>query len=299
MLKSLMVAGAILLIGTTAAVAGPIHDAVKNDDLARLQELVEAGGHLTARGKIVGTCGNNVTDRCALPAVTVSLVEAVKNDDLAQLHELMEAGKDLTAQDRFVGTALHWAALTDNADAALLLIDAGIDVNLPKIGNQQTALHIAADSGSVAVATLLIEAGANVEALTAYGFTPLHGAASADQVEVVKMLIEAGADIEARGFMRGRTPLMNAADGNAVGVIELLVTEGANLDAKRPNGVTALHQAAIYGSTDAARKLIELGADVNGLPETEPVAPYTPLKMAINDGWDKVADIFREVGASE
>ena len=40
MAKSLMVAAAALLIGTSVAVAGPLHDAVKNDDLARLQELI-------------------------------------------------------------------------------------------------------------------------------------------------------------------------------------------------------------------------------------------------------------------
>ncbi len=100
MRKSLMVAAATLLIGTSAAVSGPLHDAVKDGDLARLQELIAAG-------------------------------------------------EDLTAQDKFVGTALHWAALADNIDAARLLIDAGTDVNLPKIGSQQTALHIAAATSMV------------------------------------------------------------------------------------------------------------------------------------------------------
>ena len=71
MAKSLMVATAALLIGTSAAMAGPLHDAVKDSDLVRLQELIAAG-------------------------------------------------EDLTAQDKFVGTALHWAALTDNIDAARL-----------------------------------------------------------------------------------------------------------------------------------------------------------------------------------
>jgi ankyrin repeat protein len=250
MLKSLIVATATLLIGACVALAGPLQDAVKNDDLARLQELVEAG-------------------------------------------------EDLNAEDIF-GTALHLAALNNNVDAARLLIDAGTDVNLPQRGGgQQTALYIAAQRGSVEVVTILIEAGADVEARSEYGFTPLHGAASADQVDVVKLLIEAGADLEAPGYYLGRTPLMNAVDGNAVGVIELFVTEGADLDAKRPNGVTALHHAAGYGSPDAARKLIELGADVNGLPETEPVAAYTPLALAIINDWDKVADILREAGASE
>ncbi len=153
MLKSLMVAATVMLIGTSAALAGPLHDAVKDGDLARLQELVAAG-------------------------------------------------EDLTAQDKFVGTALHWAALKDNADAARLLIDAGTDVNLPKIGSQQTALHIAAERGSVEVATILIEAGADIDA-RAQTFTALHTAAGGDRVDVAKLLIEAGADIEARNRLTG------------------------------------------------------------------------------------------------
>ena len=111
MSKSL-VAATVLLIGTSVAFAGPLHDAVKDGDLARLQELIAAG-------------------------------------------------EDLTAQYKFVGTALHQAALSNNIDAARLLIEAGTDVNLPVSASQQTALHIAAAGGSVEVAVLLIEAGAN------------------------------------------------------------------------------------------------------------------------------------------
>jgi len=250
MAKSLMVAAATLLIGASAALAGPLHDAVKDDDLARLQELIAAG-------------------------------------------------EDLAAQDRFVGTALHWAALTDNGDAARLLIDGGSDVNLPKIGNQQTALHIAAQRGSVEVATLLIEAGADIEARDAdAGQTPLHIGSSLDHIDVVKLLIEAGADLEARNI-GGTTPLTQAAAGNAADAIELLVAEGADIDAKSPSGRTALTTAVRRRGADAVRKLIELGADVNGAPETEPVFPWTPLASAISYGLDEIADILREAGASE
>ncbi len=57
------------------------------------------------------------------------LHDAVKDGDIAGLRDLIAVGEDLEAQDRFVGTALHWAALTGNAKAALELIVAGADVN--------------------------------------------------------------------------------------------------------------------------------------------------------------------------
>jgi len=97
---------------------------------------------------------------------------------------------------------------------------------------------------------------------------------------------------------------MQAATANAVGAIELLVAGGADIDAKTSAGRTALYGAAAYladaeGGADALRKLIELGADVNGAPETEPVFPSKPLAVAIALGQDESADILREAGESE
>ncbi len=92
---------------------------------------------------------------------------------------------------------------------------------------------------------------------------------------------------------------MVAAFANAVGAIELLVAEGADIDAKQSAGETALYWASVEGAAEALRKLIELGADLNGAPETEPVFPSTPLAMAIQRGLDGIADILREAGASE
>ncbi len=92
---------------------------------------------------------------------------------------------------------------------------------------------------------------------------------------------------------------MTAAGINAVGAIELLVDEGADIDAKRLSRLTALHFTVQDGGTDSVRKLIELGADLNGAPEIEPVLPSTPLAIAIALGLDEIADILREAGASE
>ncbi len=182
------------------------------------------------------------------PAVSGPLHDAVKDSDLVLLQELIEAGEDLNAQDNFVGTALHWVALKNDIDAARLLIAAGADVNLPRIG-----------------------------------------------------------DIE-RPHNQGRTPLMNAASVNAVGVIDLLVAKGADIDAKRVSGLTALHIAVHSGHIGAVQKLVALGIDPNGTPETEPVAFATPLAEAMYHGQigklkpdvaDEISAILREAGASE
>ncbi len=121
----------------------------------------------------------------------------------------------------------------------------------------------------------------------------------ADQVGVAKLLMEADADIETRS-MNASTPLMMAAGANAVGAIELLVTEGAHIDAKEVSGATPLLFAVTRSTrADAARKLVELGADVNGAPDTEPVSATTPLAAAIARGQPEIADILRAAGAVE
>ena len=93
--------------------------------------------------------------------------------------------------------------------------------------------------------------------------------------------------------------MMQAATSNAAGAVELLVAEGAEIDGKSSSGRTALLLAVQAGGADVLRKLIELGADVNGAPETEPVFPSTPLANAIALGQEEIADILREAGAVE
>ncbi len=45
--------------------------------------------------------------------------------------------------------------------------------------------------------------------------------------------------------------------------------------------------------------LLELGADVNGRPDVDPVFPTAPLEYAIALGQDEIADMLRAAGATE
>ncbi len=234
-------------------------------------------------------------------SVTVNagpLHDAVKDEDIAQLQKLIVAGEDLEAQDKFVGTALHWAALTGNADAARILIEAGADVNTHARVDGTTALHVAAQGGSVEVATVLIEAGAETDARDTRDRTPLHQAADNDRVGMAALLLDAGADINARD-QNGMTPLHVAARTNAWGTIELLARSGVDIDEKVSDGQTPLLIAAQGAHVGAVRTLLELGADVNGAPDVDPVFPSTPLEEAIARGLEEIADILRAAGATE
>jgi ankyrin repeat protein len=76
---------------------------------------------------------------------------------------------------------------------------------------------------------------------------------------LVKQLVEKDADVNKPGW----TPLHYAASGGHVSVIEFLLENSAYIDAESPNGSTPLMMAAMYGSPESVKVLIQAGADLN------------------------------------
>ena len=110
--KSSVIAAAVLLFGASAA-AGLLHDAVKSNDLAKLQELIEAGEDLTAQDKFIGTA--------------LHFAGLRGNVEAARL--LVDAGADVNLPKwDSQQTALHMAAWRGRVDAVEFLIEVGADV---------------------------------------------------------------------------------------------------------------------------------------------------------------------------
>jgi len=78
-------------------------------------------------------------------------------------------------------------------------------------------------------------------------------------LSLVKQLVENDADVNKTGW----TPLHYAASGGHVSVIEFLLENSAYIDAESPNGSTPLMMAAMYGSPESVKVLIQAGADLN------------------------------------
>ncbi|MBD2848496.1 ankyrin repeat domain-containing protein [Paenibacillus sp. IB182496] len=100
----------------------------------------------------------------------------------------------------------------------------------------RTPLHVAADwpghfPGGAATVAILVRAGADVNArfVGAHMETPLHWAASSNDIDVLDALLDTGADIEAPGAVIA--------------------------------GGTPLDDAVAFGQWEAARRLVERGAD--------------------------------------
>jgi hypothetical protein len=180
----------------------------------------------------------------------------------------------------------------------------------PDHGMSRTLLHVATDwpghyaNGPATVATL-VAAGADVNARFTgpHTETPLHWAASNDDVPVLDALLDAGADIDADGaVIGGGTPLADARAFRQWNAGRRLIERGATVslaDAAtfglmdhleafyaadpRPTQVDtnrAFWGACHGGQHPAAAYLQERGADINWIPEWEPLTPLDAARRS-------------------
>lgn len=192
-------------------------------------------------------------------AAADSLVEAARRQDLAAVRQLIAKKADVNAPQPDGATALHWAAFRDDA----------------------------------ALTALLLGAGARANARNDYGVTPLSLAASQAAEAVVGALLKAGADAEL-ALPSGETPLMTAAQAGKAATIQALLQYKAAVDTKeRIKGQTALMWATSAGHLDAARALLDGGADVNA----GSTSGFTPIMFAARAGSSALAELLLARGA--
>uniref|UniRef100_A0A3Q2PL48 Nuclear factor kappa B subunit 1 n=1 Tax=Fundulus heteroclitus TaxID=8078 RepID=A0A3Q2PL48_FUNHE len=194
----------------------------------------------------------------------------------------------LNMRNHLYQTPLHLAVITQQKDAAEVLLLAGADPTLTdRHGN--TVLHLAAQQeGSGMVEVLLRHAElrelldcSNTAGLplrdtdtlrhahTAAhalphptGLCAIHLAVLANQLPALRELLAAGADVEAQERSCGRTALHLATETNNVSLAGCLLLEGnAQVDCCTFNGSTPLHIAAGRGSVKLTALLMAAGAD--------------------------------------
>jgi ankyrin repeat protein len=136
-----------------------------------------------------------------------------------------------------------------------------------------------------------------------HGASPVHWAAHRNATELCQRLIELGANVNDSASDWWLTPLSWGADAGSAESIELLLKHGADVNQDAIVGTTALHAAAMGGSTQGkgdpqayertAEILIANGADIN----KRTVKERTPLDDAIENTNDAVATVLRKHGA--
>ena len=150
------------------------------------------------------------------------------------------------------------AVQVDNVRTVQTLLQSGFD---PNTVNPEgiPALMLAVQEPSLKVAELLASwPQTKTEVRNANDESPLMLAALRGYLPLVKKLVANDADVNKPGW----TPLHYAATGGHVPIVEFLLDESAYIDAESPNGTTPLMMAAMYGSPEAVKVLIQAGADL-------------------------------------
>jgi len=255
--------------------ATALHWAAYNDDLEMVRMLLSAGASI------------NATTR---EGAITPLFMACTNGDASMIEALLKAGADAKSVKANGTTALMMAAASGSADAVKVLLDHGAEINAKESANGQTALMFAAALNRDAVIKLLMErsADANVS-------TPVRKlehvrfdqdgniveeragrGAAASTPEDSNPQAELDAFARSLGFKSAMyllaKPRPKAGDVAARGPRKV----GADF----MGGMTALLYAAREGHLNAARALVEAGADLNKVSGDK----FSPLVMAIMNG---------------
>jgi len=269
-----IVAICALALATSLCRANEVADAAMAGSAEAVRAAIAAGGDVNGR---------------QLDGAT-ALHWAVQHDDAALTEYLIEAGADPQAANRTGVTPLRLAAINGNAATIRLLIEAGVDPNGPLTEHGDTALMLAARTGTLdAVETLLVH-GADVDAAEAWGgTTALVWAINEGNTEVVARLLAAGAAVDVQSkVVAPRGPGARGVEGTAPVAYDAEVYPVSYAN----GGFTPLHFAAREGEIDAARLLIDAGADVDAVAADG----KTTLGLAIYNGHYELASLLIDAG---
>lgn len=305
-----VVAGLVMAAVTSAAPAGTsLIDAIKQHDTAAARALIAQGADVNAAD------GDGST----------ALHWAAADGDVALTKDLLAAGASTKAVTRIGGmSALFMAAKNGHDGVVRALLDAGADANETN-GNGTTVLMMASASGSAPSVELLLDRGADPNAAdSTNGQTALMFAAARNSVNAIRVLLARKADpsIQTRvitfkrvrldengdplpegdaakpaakesdkkpaaeklpgvGFQKDGTPIRKKSDERVFGATII-------------GGMTALQFACREGYLDAARALVEGGANVNLVSGGEKTSP---IVEAIINGHIDLARYLLEHGA--
>ena len=284
-----------------------LHWAARRGDVELTRMLLYAGANVRALTRLGGF---------------TPLVMASDRGHAGVIDVLLNAGADPKAATSAGTTPLMFAAASGNTDAITLLLDKGADVNAVESVRGETALMFATASNRVEAMKVLIASGANVKAATkvvdlrtltnpeeeaflraqqggqrqggaAAGRGQRGGPAEAAATSAAQTATpaEAGGG-RGRGGRGGGPASGRGAEGGGIAGLSRQFRFAELVDAQ--GGLTPLLFAARQGYRDAARLLLDSGADIDQMSGGDHTSP---LLMSVINGHFDLARALLDKGA--
>lgn len=167
--------------------------------------------------------------------VISELKELLDSNELSQAKELLSRNNiDIDTADNRGRTLLIAAILSEEHDAAKMLLKLGANPNFLPSGKHKSAMGWAAQYKNTKFLQLLLDFGGNPDLFNKGERTasyPVLSAISADRIDNLKLLIDAGANLNVVD-QRGLTPLMYGASVSAWEMVYLILESGADISVK-------------------------------------------------------------------
>jgi ankyrin repeat protein len=249
-----------------------LHWAAQKGDVDLATTLLYAGANMKATTRIGGY---------------TPLLIASRSGDAAMVETLAAAGADANAATTSGTTALMFASQAGNAAAVKSLIAHGADVNATEKVKGETALSFAAAFGRADVIRVLAANGADAKVTTkvmdlaAFNKEEQERLAMLFQQQAAQNGGRGGAEPQGR---RGFNPNAKPGIDRQYNFTELVAYWG---------GLAPLHLAARQGHIEAAKALLEAGADVNQQAIGDRA---TPMLVATINGQFDLAKLLLDKG---
>jgi ankyrin repeat protein len=220
----------------------PLTAAVIRQDLARLQQLLDAGEDPTQKD-----------DQGFTPWMW-----ALQFRENEALKLLLATIPSISAIDVAARQKIAVAASLDDRVAVRALLAKGVPVDAPDVA-EATPLLVAAANGYTDVMEIFLAAGANPNSQDEHGDTPLMAATRIGSMRAVKLLLTSRSSPNAQD-RENRTALHWAARTGRADIVRALLAAGASIDVADTSGRAPLVYAEERGHAAVADLLKNSGA---------------------------------------